>query len=104
MMVFEVATFDIKSGSEEDFEAGVAKASPIFARAKGYKSLRLERSIEKPSRYRLIVGWNTVEDHTVSFRNSCDFKVWRSLVGDTFAADPAVEHTSVVLTGVDADA
>ena len=26
MMVFEVATFDVKSGSEEDFEAGVAKA------------------------------------------------------------------------------
>lgn len=98
-MIFEVATIEVKAGAEEDFERGVAKALPVFARARGYQSLKLERSIENPLRYRLIVGWNTVEDHTVAFRSSPDFQIWRSLVGGTFAAPPAVEHMDLVLTG-----
>ena len=98
-MVFEVATIDVKPGSEADFESGVTRALPVFARANGYKSLELERSIENPLRYRLVVGWNTVEDHTVAFRNSSDFQIWRSLVGHTFAAPPAVEHMKVILDG-----
>lgn len=98
-MVFEIATIDVKPGSEADFESGVGKALLVFARARGYKSLRLERSVENSSRYRLVVGWDTVEDHTVAFRNSSDFQIWRSLVGHTFAAPPAVEHMDVILTG-----
>ncbi len=85
-MIFEVATLTVKSGSEAAFEAGVAAAMPLFQRAQGCRSLRLERSIEAPLSYRLIVGWDTVEDHVVHFRNSEDFTAWRSLVGDAFAA------------------
>jgi heme-degrading monooxygenase HmoA len=100
MMIFEVAVIDVKPGLTEAFELGVAQALPVFSRAEGYKSLRLERSIETPLRYRLVVGWETVDHHIVGFRNSPDFHVWRSLVGHTFAAPPAVEHTNVVLTGL----
>ncbi|HEV2594382.1 MAG TPA: antibiotic biosynthesis monooxygenase [Sphingomicrobium sp.] len=98
-MIFEVAIIDIKPGGAEEFERGVAKALPVFSRAKGYKSLRLERSIETPLRYRLVVGWETVENHVLDFRNSPDFQLWRSLVGHTFAAPPTVEHTAVILSG-----
>lgn len=98
-MIFEVATIEVRAGSEEDFESGVAEALTIFRRAKGCRSLRLERSIEVPSRYRLVIGWDTIEDHVVGFRESPDFQAWRSLVGHTFAARPAVEHTAVVLSG-----
>lgn len=97
-MIFEIATIDVKDGQESDFEAGVAKAIPIFRRAHGYHSIRLERSIEAPSRYRLVVQWETVEDHMVRFRNSEDFQTWRSLVGHLFAAPPAVEHTTIVIS------
>jgi len=100
-MIFEIATIEIKPGFAEEFESGVAEALPLFTTAKGYKSLRLERSIEKALNYRLVVGWETVEDHTISFRNSASFQVWRSLVRHTFAAPPSVEHTTVILTGSD---
>jgi heme-degrading monooxygenase HmoA len=97
-MVTEIAQIDVKPGSEKDFEAAVAKARPLFLRAKGGKGFELHKSIEKPSRYRLLAQWETLENHTVDFRGSEDFTAWRGLVGQYFAAPPEVEHTETVLT------
>ena len=69
-MVTEIAQIDIKPGMEAEFESGVQKAAPLFKRAKGCRSMELQRSIEKPARYRLFVGWETVENHTNDFRGS----------------------------------
>jgi heme-degrading monooxygenase HmoA len=91
-------TIDVKPGSEKDFEAAVAKARPLFLRAKGGKGFELHKSVEKPSRYRLMAKWETLENHTVDFRGSEDFTAWRGLVGQYFAAPPEVEHTETVLT------
>lgn len=98
-MIFEVATIDIKDGYEDDFLKGVQEAVPVFRRAKGCRSMRLERVIKTPSRFRLVIAWDTLEDHVQHFRNSKDFQLWRSLVQHTFAAAPSVEHTAVILTG-----
>jgi heme-degrading monooxygenase HmoA len=95
-MVLEIAQIDVKAGQEAEFEAGVAKAAQYFKRAKGCKSLSLQRSVEKPSRYRLFIGWGTVENHTVDFRGSADFQEWRKLVGHCFASPPEVEHVHEV--------
>ena len=98
-MILEIAQVDIKPGQEAEFEAGVAKAAPLFKRAKGCKSLSLQRSVEKPSRYRLFIGWDTVENHTVDFRGASDFQEWRKLVGHCFASPPEVEHVREALKG-----
>jgi heme-degrading monooxygenase HmoA len=95
-MITEIAQIDVKPGSEQDFEAAVAKAEVIFRRCKGWKSFELHRSIEKPQRYRLHIKWETVENHTVDFRQSDNFAQWRALVGPHFAAAPEVEHTNTV--------
>lgn len=97
-MITEIAQIEIKPGSEKDFEAAVAKAQEIFKRCKGWKSFELHRSIEKPSRYRLHIKWETLENHTVDFRGSPDFAEWRALVGPYFETPPYVEHTETVLT------
>jgi hypothetical protein len=47
----------------------------------------------------LVVGWQTVEDHTIGFRNSDDFQEWRRLVGDYLVEPPKVQHVSTVLQG-----
>lgn len=96
-MIYEIAEIEVKPGQEAEFEANVAKAAPLFRRAKGCNGLELHRSIEKPSRYRLTVQWETVENHTVDFRGSSDFQEWRKLVGHCFAGTPVVEHASRVL-------
>jgi len=96
-MITEIAQIDVKPGSENDFEAAVAKAKAAFGRSKGFHGFELHRSIEKPQRYRLVVQWETLENHTVDFRGSEDFKAWRGHVGHCFATPPEVEHVNSVL-------
>lgn len=98
-MVLEIAQIEVKPGHEAAFEEGVAKAAPLFRRAKGCRSMALHRSVEQPARYRLMVEWETLENHTVDFRESADFQAWRALVSDHFAGPPAVEHTTVTVQG-----
>ena len=98
-MIMEIAQIDVKSGMEADFETGVSNAVPLFKRAKGCKGVTLQRSHEKPARYRLFVQWETLENHTVDFRGSADFQEWRKLVGHCFAAPPEVEHVKEVVKG-----
>ena len=95
-MVTEIAQIDVKPGTEKEFEAAVAKARAAFGRSKGFRGFELHKSIEKPQRYRLMVKWQTLENHTVDFRGSSDFQEWRKLVGHCFAAPPEVEHVSTV--------
>ena len=98
-MITEIAQIDIKPGMETEFESGVTKAIPVFQRAKGCRGMELQRSIEKPSRYRLFVRWETVENHTVDFRGSPDFQEWRKHVAHCFAAPPEVEHVQQAVRG-----
>jgi heme-degrading monooxygenase HmoA len=98
-MVLEIAQIDVKAGMETEFESGVRQAAPLFRRAKGCKGMELQRSAERPSRYRLFVTWETIENHTVDFHGSADFAEWRKLVGHCFAQPPEVEHVTQVVKG-----
>lgn len=98
-MFMEVAEIQVKPGTETQFESAVQAAVPLFRRAKGCSAMRLERSVEQPSRYTLLVQWATVENHMLDFRESADFEEWRHLVGGFFAAPPQVGHTATVVEG-----
>ena len=98
-MIIEIAELRIKAGEEAAFEGGVAKAVPLFQRAKGCHGVALHQVIETPGVYRLVVRWETLDNHMVDFRNSEDFQLWRGLVGGTFAAPPAVTHERIVDLG-----
>jgi quinol monooxygenase YgiN len=41
-MIAEIAQISVKPGQENEFEAGVAKAVPVFLCAKGCHGVRLE--------------------------------------------------------------
>jgi heme-degrading monooxygenase HmoA len=98
-MIVEIAQIDVKAGLEAEFEAGFKKAVPAFKRAKGCRGLELRRSIDKPRRYRLFVTWETLENHTVDFRGSEDWKQWREFVGHCFETPPEVEHVAEAIRG-----
>ena len=98
-MILEIPQIEVKAGMEAAFEEGVTKAAPIFQRASGCKGMELQRSLEKPARYRLFVRWQTLENHTVDFRGSADFQEWRKLVGHCFERPPEVEHTRLAVHG-----
>lgn len=96
-MIYEIAQITIKEGSEEAFEAAVKEASQYFKAAEGCVSFKLQRCIEEPSDYNLLVGWNTLEDHTITFRESDGFTKWRELASPYFTKPPAVKHVENVL-------
>jgi heme-degrading monooxygenase HmoA len=91
-MIFEHAVLPIQPGREAEFEAAFATARAIFARAEGCHGAELRRGIEEPSTYVLLVGWDTVEAHTVGFRESPLFGEWRAIAGGFFATPPTVAH------------
>jgi heme-degrading monooxygenase HmoA len=98
-MFWEIAHIEVKPGTEAAFEAAVEKAVPLFKSARGCTGMQLHRGVEQPSRYRLVVDWQTVENHIVDFRGSQNFQEWRRMVGGFFASPPVVEHCHRVLTG-----
>lgn len=91
-MIYEQAILSIVPGKESAFERAFAHAPAISERADGCHGVELVRCVEDPCRYELLVMWDSVDDHTVGFRESPLFHEWRGLVGEFFAAPPVVEH------------
>jgi heme-degrading monooxygenase HmoA len=91
-VILEVAILDVKKGRESDFEVAFTQAREIIASMPGYISHDLKNCIEKPGRYLLLVNWKTLEDHTVGFRESDEYQVWRALLHHFYDPFPTVEH------------
>jgi heme-degrading monooxygenase HmoA len=94
-MILERAQIDLVPGSEQEFESALDRARAVLEEARGFRSLSVARGVENPSRYLLLIEWETLEDHVVGFRGSDLFVRWRQLIGPYFAAPPLVEHFAV---------
>jgi heme-degrading monooxygenase HmoA len=97
MMILEVAVLNIISGQEPEFEQAFAVASSIISSMPGYVSHQLQRCLETPSRYILLVNWQTLEDHTQGFRGSAQYQQWRQLLHHFYDPFPTVEHYEMVV-------
>ncbi len=91
-MILEVAILDVKPGEEQAFEAAFGTAQAIIASMQGYVSHQLQRCIEQPNRYVLLVNWQTLEAHTIGFRESDQYQEWKSLLHHFYDPFPVVEH------------
>lgn len=90
--VLEVAQIEVTPGSEEDFVAGYRVARAVLVGADGCRSIRMTRGVESPSRFTLLVEWDSVEAHNEGFRASERFAQWRAPISPYMAAPPHVEH------------
>ena len=97
-MILEHALLPVKPGREEEFVAAFDEAKQIIAAMPGFLSLTLSRCQERPSAFLLLVGWETLEDHTVGFRGSADYQQWRALLHDFYEPFPVVEHFDPVFS------
>lgn len=98
-MILEVATLDVRPGQEAAFEAAFRQASSIIAGMPGYVSHQLQRCLEHPNRYVLLVNWQALEDHTVGFRGSPGYQEWKALLHHFYDPFPTVEHYTMVSNG-----
>lgn len=95
-MILEVAILDIKASLSKEFEIAFQTASPIIASMSGYISHELQRCVETPNRYILLVRWQTLEDHTIGFRRSAEYQRWRLLLHHFYDPFPTVEHYEMI--------
>jgi heme-degrading monooxygenase HmoA len=91
-MVLEIAQLQVKPGETAEFEKAFAKAQSIIASMGGYLSHELQRCIENDHQYMLLVRWQTLEDHTVGFRQSAQYQQWRTLLHHFYDPFPTVLH------------
>ncbi len=91
-MILEVAVLDVIPGREANFQKDFEQAQKIIASMPGYVSHQLQRCLEKPSRYLLLVNWARMEDHTEGFRGSAEYAEWKSLLHHYYDPFPEVEH------------
>lgn len=91
-MILEAAYLNVIAGTEQRFEQAFRQASPLIAATPGYISHRLQRCIETPGRYLLLVHWQTLEAHTIGFRGSAQYQQWKQLLHHFYDPFPVVEH------------
>jgi heme-degrading monooxygenase HmoA len=91
-MILEHAVLDVRQGSSAQYETAFAQAKAIIAASPGFRSLRLERCLEQPDRYVLLVEWDSVEAHEEGFRKSPAFEEWRDLLHRFYPTRPTVQH------------
>ena len=96
-MILEIADIRIQPGQNAAFEEAIQRGlNSVIHGAKGFRGAKVNRGIESPERYVLQIFWDTLEDHTVAFRQGPLFPQWRAIVGPFFAAPPVVEHFELV--------
>lgn len=96
-MILEIADIRIHAGQQAAFEQAVQRGvAQVISRAKGFNSYKLNKGIESPERFMLMIMWDSLEDHTVGFRQGPLFAEWRAMVGPFFAGAPNVEHYDLV--------
>ena len=93
-MILEVAILDVKPGQSAEFESAFGRAEVLISSAKGHISHDLQRCVERPNRYILLVRWERLEDHTEGFRKSPEYQEWKRLLHHFYDQFPVVEHYS----------
>ncbi len=97
-MITEHAVLEVIPGREDEFVLVMERAKALIGASAGFVSLRVERCLEQPSRFLLLVEWETLEDHTDGFRGSANYEEWRALLHHFYDPFPVVEHFEAVVT------
>jgi len=92
-MILEVADIRIHPGRQAEFDEATNRGlTQVISKAAGVKSWKVQKGIESANRYLLMIEWETLEHHTITFRQSPAFQEWRAIVGPFFTEPPVVEH------------
>ena len=97
-MILEVAILNVIPSRTIDFETAFAKAQHIISSMGGYISHQLQKCIENPNKYILLVNWENLEAHTVGFRCSEEYQEWKALLHHFYSPFPTVEHYIEITT------
>ena len=97
-MTTEHALLEVIPGREDEFVAAMEAAKSHIAGSPGFVSLRVERCLERPNCFLLLVDWDSLQDHTEGFRGSPAYEEWRTALHHFYDPFPLVEHFEAVVT------
>lgn len=95
-MILEHALLEVAPARAAEFEAAFVEAEAIIASMPGYRGHELQRCVEHPGRYLLLVRWRRLEDHTEGFRGSEAYQRWKALLHHFYDPFPEVTHFTPV--------
>jgi heme-degrading monooxygenase HmoA len=91
-MILEVAPLHVRAGRSAEFEVAFSIAQRLLAAAPGYLSHDLQRCLDRPDEYLLLVRWVSVEAHEIGFRTSAAYQEWKRLLHHFYEPFPVVSH------------
>lgn len=91
-MVLELAVLNVRPDEGANFERAIRAAHPLIAATQGFRGMEIRRCIENSNRYLLLAKWDSLEDHTLGFRQSKRYEEWRRLLHHFYDPFPTVEH------------
>jgi len=91
-MILEMSRVQILPGKEAEFEKVFYEACDILSTLKGYLGGDLEKSIDKPGLYYMMIRWETLENHLVDFPASEQAARAMPLVLPLFDGMPKADH------------
>ena len=96
-MIREVVHATVLPEHNADFERDLQRAvTEILSQAKGLITFTsVGWGVERPNVYLFTIDWETLEDHTIGFRESDLFTQWREIIGVNFDGPPTVEHFTI---------
>ena len=96
-MIREVVHVTVLPEHNADFERDLQRAvTEILPQAKGNITFTgVGWGTERPNVYLFTIDWETLEDHTIGFRESDLFTQWREIIGVHFDGPPTVEHFTI---------
>jgi heme-degrading monooxygenase HmoA len=96
-MILEVAILNVIEGKESQFEIDFKIAGQCISEIDGYLKHTLKKCVEQKNKYILLVEWNTLEDHTIGFRESEQYKEWKKMLHHYYDPFPSVEHYETII-------
>ncbi|RYE61631.1 MAG: antibiotic biosynthesis monooxygenase [Oxalobacteraceae bacterium] len=92
VLILEISRVRILPGKEADFERIFYEAADILSTVKGFRGVELEKSIDKPGLYYMMVNWETLENHLVDFPGSPEAALAMPLLLPLFDGMPEADH------------
>ncbi len=90
-MIIERVELQVAEGKEEAFATILGDARKILSSADGCRSVVAARGVENPSKFLLLLEWDSVGHH-VAFTSTAGFGEFRALIGPSLDGRPAMEH------------
>lgn len=95
-MILEIAQFDILAGKEDLFEEASNLAKNVISQSRGFVSIEFQKCVETPTKFLALIKWETLEDHTIGFRESPLFIEWRAILSPFFNSPPLALHYNLI--------